>query len=82
MAWRSFGSTRGLSDHPVTTSLPPDLPLVSVDDILLEQVFINLLENAAKYTPAGSPIEISATLRDGEVDGQRRRPRAGHSAGG
>jgi len=56
-----------LSDHPVTTSLPPDLPLVSGDDILLEQVFINLLENAAKYTPAGSPIEIAATRRDGEV---------------
>ena len=33
----------------------------------MEQVFINLLENAAKYTPAGSPIEISATARDGEV---------------
>jgi len=56
-----------LSDHPVTTTLPPDLPLVSVDDILLEQVFINLLENAAKYTPPGSPIEISATTREGEV---------------
>ena len=56
-----------LHDHPVTTSLPPDLPLVSVDDILLEQVFINLLENAAKYTPPGSAIEISATVRDGEV---------------
>ena len=51
----------------MTTSLPPDLPLVSVDDILLEQVFINLLENAAKYTPPGSPIEISAVARDGAV---------------
>ena len=56
-----------LAGHPVTTSLPPDLPLVSVDDILLEQVFINLLENAAKYTPPDGPIEISATARDGEV---------------
>ncbi|MBP2648508.1 MAG: kdpD, partial [Gemmatimonadetes bacterium] len=56
-----------LADHPVTTSLPPGLPLVSVDDILLEQVFINLLENAAKYTPAGSPIDISASARNGEV---------------
>ncbi len=56
-----------LSHHPVTTSLPPDLPLVSADDILLEQVFINLLENAAKYTPHGSPIEVSATVRDGVV---------------
>jgi two-component system sensor histidine kinase KdpD len=56
-----------LSTHPVRTNLPADLPLVSVDDILLEQVFINLLENAAKYTPPGSPIEVSATARDGEV---------------
>ena len=56
-----------LSDHTVTTSLPPDLPLVSADDILLEQVFINLLENAAKYTAPGSPIEISAMARDGVV---------------
>ena len=56
-----------LSAHPVTTSFPADLPLVSVDDILMEQVFINLLENAAKYTPPGSPIEVSATNRDGEV---------------
>ena len=38
-----------------------------IDDVLIEQVLINLLENAAKYTPAGSPIEISATLRPGEV---------------
>ena len=56
-----------LAGHPVTTSLPPDLPLVSVDDILLEQVFINLLENAAKYSPVGSPIEIAAAIRDREV---------------
>jgi len=56
-----------LSTHPVRTNLTADLPLVSVDDILLEQVFINLLENAAKYTPPGSPIEVSATARDGEV---------------
>ncbi len=56
-----------LAGHSVTTHLPPDLPLVFVDDILLEQVFINLLENAAKYTPAASPIEISGVARDGEV---------------
>src|SRR5437870_2092620 len=44
-----------LRDHPVTTSFPPDLPLVAVDEILLEQVFVNLLENAAKHTPPGTP---------------------------
>ncbi len=54
-----------LAGREVTTSLPLDLPMLSVDDVLLEQVLINLLENAVKYTPAGTPIEIAA-LRDGE----------------
>lgn len=49
-----------LRDRPVAVKLPPDLPLVPVDEVLLEQVFINLLENALKYTPPASPIEISA----------------------
>jgi Osmosensitive K+ channel histidine kinase len=56
-----------LRDHPVTTSFPPDLPLVAVDEILLEQVFVNLLENAAKHTPRGTPIEVGAESRPGEV---------------
>jgi two-component system sensor histidine kinase KdpD len=50
-----------LRDHPVTTALPPDLPLVPLDSVLIEQVLINLLENAIKYTPPGSSIELSAT---------------------
>jgi K+-sensing histidine kinase KdpD len=49
-----------LEGRPVRTDLPAELPLVSADAILLEQVFVNLLENAAKYTPPGSPIEIVA----------------------
>ena len=38
----------------VRTSLPPDLPLLHLDAVLIERVLCNLLENAAKYTPAGS----------------------------
>jgi two-component system sensor histidine kinase KdpD len=56
-----------LRDHPVTVSLPPDLPLVPLDEVLIEQVLINLLENAAKYTPPGTPIEITAAALDGMV---------------
>src|SRR5262249_40913801 len=51
---------RQLQSRPVTTGLPEALPLVYADDVLLGQVIVNLLENAVKYTPAGSPIEIMA----------------------
>ncbi len=56
-----------LRDHPVTTSLPADLPLVPMDEILLEQVFVNLLENAARHTPPATLIEVGAEARPGEV---------------
>ncbi len=49
-----------LAQHSVTTQLPLNLPLVQMDGVLFEQVFVNLLENAARYTPAGSRIEITA----------------------
>jgi two-component system sensor histidine kinase KdpD len=54
-----------LRSRPVRVDMPAELPLVSVDDVLLEQVFINLLENAVKYTPDGSEILVSATV-DGD----------------
>jgi two-component system sensor histidine kinase KdpD len=49
-----------LQGHTVHVEIPPDLPLVQVDGLLIEQVLVNLLENAARYTPAGTTIEISA----------------------
>jgi two-component system sensor histidine kinase KdpD len=52
----------------VQTDLPADLSLVSVDGVLIEQVLINLLENAAKYTPSGSPIEISARASERAIE--------------
>ncbi len=54
-----------LMNHRVTTQLPPDLPLLYLDGILVEQLLINLLENAAKYTPAGTNVEISANIDSG-----------------
>ncbi|HUL71064.1 MAG TPA: sensor histidine kinase KdpD [Gemmatimonadales bacterium] len=56
-----------MQQHPVTVALPPDLPLVPFDAVLLEQVFINLLENAAKHTPPGTPVEITAEPAPGVV---------------
>jgi two-component system, OmpR family, sensor histidine kinase KdpD len=53
--------TKELADRRVETRVPPDLPLVPIDDVLVEQVLVNLLDNAVKYTPGGSPIRIMAT---------------------
>lgn len=52
--------SRQLADHPVTTNIAADLPFVPLDDLLIQQVLINLLENAVRHTPAGTPVEISA----------------------
>jgi len=49
-----------LSRRRVMTDLPDNLPLVSADDVLLGQLLVNLLENATKYTPEGTPIEVVA----------------------
>jgi two-component system sensor histidine kinase KdpD len=51
-----------LSNHPVTIDLPHDLPLVQMDSMLMERVFINLLDNALKYTPAKTSIHITAKI--------------------
>jgi two-component system sensor histidine kinase KdpD len=51
-----------LSQHRVTTRLPIRNRLARVDAVLMEQVLVNLLENAAKYTPAGSHIDVAAEL--------------------
>ncbi|MET0382472.1 MAG: DUF4118 domain-containing protein [Burkholderiaceae bacterium] len=49
-----------MAAHRVVADLAPDLPLLNVDAILVERVFCNLLENAAKYTPPGGAVTISA----------------------
>ena len=49
-----------LQGRTVTTDLAENLPMVFVDDVLIGQVLWNLLENAAKYTPPGSPLELAA----------------------
>jgi K+-sensing histidine kinase KdpD len=58
---------RRLRGRGVVTRLPRDLPLVPIDDVLIEQVLINLLDNAIKYTEPDTPFEISAFGGDGTV---------------
>jgi two-component system sensor histidine kinase KdpD len=58
---------RGRVERRVTVELPESLPLLRCDGALVEQVLVNLLENALKYSPPGSPIEVSARDGGGEV---------------
>ncbi|MGK8200321.1 DUF4118 domain-containing protein [Burkholderia cepacia] len=51
---------RVLSRHPARVVLPLDLPLLQMDAVLMERLFTNLFENAAKYTPPDTPLEIGA----------------------
>jgi len=57
-----------LMDRQVSIDLAADLPLVPLDAVLIQQLFVNLLENALKYTPTGSPIEIRARVKRGAVE--------------
>lgn len=59
---------RALAKHLVKVSLDENLPLVDIDSILMERVLCNLLENAAKYTPAGTVIEIGARATEKAVE--------------
>jgi two-component system, OmpR family, sensor histidine kinase KdpD len=73
----ALNATSGrLEGHPVTVDIPPDLPLVAIDYVLINQVLINLLDNAAKYSPENGPINIHA-WKNGEameVDIEDRGP--------
>ena len=57
-----------LAGRPVEVALPADLPLVNCDGALIERVLVNLLENATKYTPPGSPIRVAARAADGAIE--------------
>jgi two-component system sensor histidine kinase KdpD len=59
---------RELVGHNVSVNVPADFPLVKIDGFLMEQVLVNLLENASRYTPPGSEIEITAAAKDKFVE--------------
>ncbi|MBF0178482.1 MAG: DUF4118 domain-containing protein [Magnetococcales bacterium] len=69
--WQTFEEVIGLSmeycapvlaGHAVRVTLPDDLPLIEMDTDLMERVFNNLLENAARHTPPGTIIAITARM--------------------
>jgi PAS domain S-box-containing protein len=49
-----------LDDMPIELDVPESLPTVRADSARVEEVFVNLLDNAARYSPYGKPIVISA----------------------
>lgn len=74
--WQPFEEVVGSALHaarpalgarPVRTLLPENLPMVHIDAVLIERVLFNLLENAGKYTPPGTPIEIGAAAEGDAV---------------
>jgi two-component system sensor histidine kinase KdpD len=56
-----------LCAHVVTLDIAADLPLPQLDPVLLEQVLVNLLDNAAKYAPPGTTITIQARQEKGRI---------------
>jgi two-component system sensor histidine kinase KdpD len=58
---------KDLAGHPVSVSVPPDLPLVRMDMVLMEQALTNLLLNAAVHTPSGTPVQVMAVAQEGEL---------------
>lgn len=59
--------SRRLADHPVELTVARDLPLLKVDSGLVEQALAQVLDNAAKYSPAGAAIMVSARTEPGHV---------------
>ncbi len=61
----SLGSSLG--DRAVVVDVPGDLPPVAVDRVLVDQALANLLDNAHRYAPPGTPLVVEATADRGSV---------------
>jgi two-component system sensor histidine kinase KdpD len=57
-----------ISRHVVKNEVPRDLPSVPVDPLLLERVFLALVGNVAKHTPAGTAVRVTARVAGAEVE--------------
>jgi K+-sensing histidine kinase KdpD len=56
-----------LAGHQVDVRLPDDLPLIYVDSVLVEQAFVQIIDNAGKYSAAGSKIEIEGHRQGDQI---------------
>ncbi len=56
-----------LAKHRVVVNKPNDLPLIHVDPVMVKQALVQLFDNAAKYSPAGSRITAAVRARDGRM---------------
>jgi two-component system sensor histidine kinase KdpD len=61
----ALGTT--LNDHTVDVTAPASLPEVNIDRVLMGQVLINLLDNAARHAPAHSVIAVKGERRGPQV---------------
>ena len=59
--------SKKIGRREININLPKNLPEILYDDALIQDVFINLIENALKFTPPESPIEISAIIENNRV---------------
>src|ERR1700681_946861 len=56
-----------LARHHVKVDLARNLPMLRLDPVLFEQVLFNVLDNAAKYAPAGTEVRVSAQQEGNSV---------------
>jgi two-component system sensor histidine kinase KdpD len=58
---------RQLAAHPIAIDMDSNLPFIYVDPVLVEQAFVQIIDNAGKYSPSGSTITVAAKRNAGDV---------------